>query len=106
MCGCRNVPTWISCDLRNIVTSPVIVHFEYGEAVALATLLRLASCVVPMSCPLEGTTVWYTFSEIGPLLSKDVIALLLFQEKAIRLASQLVQAELSRAENPSPPIFV
>ena len=46
------------------------------------------------------------FSDVGPSLTIEVSALLLFHENATRVAIQLFQAEVRRTEKPSPPMLV
>ena len=89
-----------------IVVSAVTVHFVYGDLEALDTLLSVARCVTPTSCPLEGIAVRNTGRDVALGFTISVMALLLFQENATRLVSQFDHAEVTRADTPSPPIIV
>src|SRR5436309_569560 len=88
ICGCRKTPAWSSCDPAHpvlyIVASAVMVHFVYGDLEALDTLLSVARCVTPTSCPLEGIAVRKTGLEVALGSTISVMALLLFHENAIR----------------------
>ena len=46
------------------------------------------------------------YNAVGPAFTIELRALLLLHEIATRVASLLFQAEVSRAEKPSPPIVV
>ena len=83
-----------------------MVHFVYGDLEALDTLLSVARCVTPTSCPLEGIAVRKTGLEVALGSTISVMALLLFHENAIRLENQFDHAEVSRADTPSPPMIV
>ena len=89
-----------------MVTSPVIVHFVYGEALPLAWFPMVARCVAPTSWPLEMNAVRYTGIEVAAESMRSVCTPLLFHENASRLVSQLLHADVRRAEYPSPPMTV